>query len=87
MSPTSAQLIDYANLAQLQKQCAETHELVSSSVLKVQLVPLSEELVLCDLSTDGLVPVFLVRKAKPTPVPLFHRFRFLVEGSAIFMWI
>ena len=43
MSPTCAQLIDYANLAQLQKQCAETQELVSSSVLKVQLVQLSEE--------------------------------------------
>ena len=42
VSTTSAPLIDYANLAYFEKQC--THELVSSSALKVQLVKLSEEL-------------------------------------------
>ena len=60
VSPTPAQLIDYSNLAQLQKQCLETQALISSSVLNVQLVPFSAELVLCDLSTGvprPLVPV------------------------------
>ena len=60
VSTTSAPLIDYANLAYFEKQC--THELVSSSALKVQLVKLSEELFFCDLSTGvprPLVPVLL----------------------------
>ena len=48
VSTTSAPLIDYANIAYFEKQC--THELVSSSALKVQLVKLSEELFFCYLS-------------------------------------
>ena len=51
VSPTSAQLIDFSNLAQLQKQCLETQDLISSSVLSVQQVPFSGVLVFCDLST------------------------------------
>jgi len=55
----SGQPIDYSNLAQLQKQCSETQNLISRPVLLVQLVPFSRVLVLCDLSTGvpgSLVP-------------------------------
>ena len=68
VSLTSAQLIDYSNLAQLQKQCSETQDLISSSVLRVQLVWFSGVLVLCYLSTGvprPLVPVSLQKTLVP----------------------
>ena len=65
VSHTSAQLIDYSNLAQLQEQCSETQDLVSSSVPRVQLVPFSGVLVLFDLSTVVSRPLVPVSLQKP----------------------
>ena len=86
ISPTSTQPIEYSNLAQLQKQCSETQDLISSSVLRVQLVPFSGVLDLCDISKG--VPRTLVPGSlwKPLFFQLYFTFQLYKFSKALLLF-